>query len=124
MDPITGILINLIIGVVLSAASTLLKQAFAKPAAEQQQRTGTRGSAQMGGKVPQCFLMGTVGDAGKLEYRNTWGDVGGVPNAYMVDVRSFGDLPVTGLSGLYVNGVRMAAPDGVPLELGDPIPDY
>ncbi len=98
-------LIQLIVGLVLSAATTLLKQAFAKP---EDKRTGTRGSAQVGGKVPQYFLVGTVGEPGKFEYGNEWGDVGGVPNAHAVDVYSFGDLPITGLVGLFVNGVRVS----------------
>lgn len=104
MDPITGFLINLIIGFVISAASTLLQQAFAPPQ-DQQQRTGIRGSAQIGGKVPQYFLVGTVGEAGKLEYRNSWGESGGVPNAYLTSVYSFGDLPIIGLSRLFINGI-------------------
>ena len=104
MDPITGYLINLIIGLVISAASTLLKQAFSKPADAQKQATGTRGSAQIGGKVPQYFLIGTVGEAGKLEYRNAWGNDGEVPNAYLVNVHSFGDLPISAMTKLYANG--------------------
>jgi hypothetical protein len=45
--------------------------------------------------VPLSFLVGTIGVPGKLEYRNTWGEVDGTPNAYLVDVISFGDLPST-----------------------------
>src|SRR5690554_3332940 len=100
-------LLNLIIGVVLSLASTLLQQAFAPKPEEQRRRTGTRGATQFGGKVPQYFLVGTVGEPGKREYRNTWGTSGGVPNAYCVDVISFGDLPIAGMVGLFVNGVRV-----------------
>lgn len=117
-------LIQLIVGVILSVASTLLQQAFAPKSQEQQRRTGTRGTAQTGGKVPQYFLMGTVGDAGKFEYGNEWGDVGGVPNAHAVDVYSFGDLPITGLIGLFVNGVRVSLPDGAEIVQGLPVPEY
>lgn len=122
MDPITGFLINLIIGVVLSAASTLLKQAFSTPAQQQKKATGTRGTVQIGGKVPQYFLVGTVGEAGKLEYRNAWGNSGEVPNAYLTDVRSFGDLPLTALAGLFVNGVRHAIPTTGAVAQGYPVP--
>lgn len=100
----TGILINIVIGIVLSVASTLLQQAFFKPQ-EQQRRTGTRGSVLLGGKVPQYFLIGTVGEAGKREYRNTWGTAGEVPNANVTDVYSFGEVPITDLVGLFINGV-------------------
>ena len=98
-------LIQIIVGVLLSVASTLLQQAFAPQQTEQQRRTGTRGSAQIGGKVPQYFLVGTVGEAGKLEYQNAWGSAGEVPNAYLTSVRSFGDLPITAMTNVYINGV-------------------
>ena len=122
MDPITGFLINLLIGFVISAATTLLQQAFS-PQQDQQQRTGTRGSAQIGGKVPQYFLVGTVGEAGKLEYRNAWGESGGVPNAYLTSVSSFGDLPISDLVGLYVNGVRVTLTETGAVAQGYPVSD-
>jgi hypothetical protein len=118
-------LINIIVGVVLSLASTLLQQAFAPKPQEQQRRTGTRGSAQIGGKVPKSFLIGTVGDAGKLEYQNTWGSSGGTPNAYLTTVLSFGDLPISAISSMFVNGTRVTltttsgVTQGYPLGSGD-----
>lgn len=119
-----GFLIQLIVGVVLSIASTLLKQAFAPKTADQQSRTGTRGSAQIGGKVPQYFLVGTVGEAGKLEYQNAWGNNGEVPNAYLTNVSSYGDLPISALSGLYVNGVRVTLSATGAVAQGYPVPEY
>jgi hypothetical protein len=121
MDPITGFLINLIIGVILSAASTLLSQAFGP---KEQKRTGTRGSAQIGGKVPQYFLIGTVGEAGKLEYQNAWGNDGEVPNAYLTNVLSFGDLSITRMIGMFVNGVRVTFVEADPVAQGYPVPEY
>ncbi|WP_449395594.1 hypothetical protein [Devosia riboflavina] len=116
-----GFLINIVVGLVLSFASTLLQQAFAPKPQEQQQRTGTRGSAQIGGRVPQYFLVGTVGEAGKLEYRNAWGESNGVPNAYLTDVHSFGDLPISALSGLYINGVRQTISETGAVAQGYPV---
>lgn len=116
-----GFLINIVVGLVLSFASTLLQQAFAPKPQEQQQRTGTRGSAQIGGRVPQYFLVGTVGEAGKLEYRNAWGESNGVPNAYLTDVHSFGDLPISALSGLYINGVRQTIAETGAVAQGYPV---
>jgi hypothetical protein len=114
-------LINIIIGLVLSFASTLLQQAFAPKPTEQARRTGTRGSAQIGGKVPQYFLVGTVGEPGKLEYQNAWGNDGEVPNAYLTSVYSFGDLPITDLVGLFVNGVRVTLTESGAVAQGYPI---
>lgn len=116
-------IIQIIVGVLLSVASTLLQQAFAPKTQDQQRRTGTRGSTQIGGKVPQYFLVGTVGEAGKLEYRNAWGESDGVPNAYLTNVTSFGDLPVSDLVGLYVNGVRVTLTETGAVAQGYPVAD-
>jgi hypothetical protein len=116
-----GFLINLVVGVVLSIASTLLQQAFAPKREEQKRRTGTRGSSQVGGKVPQYFLVGTVGDAGKFEEGGEWGNDGEVPNAYTTDVHSYGDLPIAGISALFVNGVRYAVPSTGAVAQGFPV---
>lgn len=90
--------LNLIIGLVLSIGSTLLQQALApkpKPTDQTANRiNGFRGSVQTGGQVNQSFLIGTIGTAGKLEYRSAWGASGGTPNAYLVDVISYGDLAI------------------------------
>lgn len=99
-------LIQLIVGVILSAVSTLIQQALAPKQQEQNTLRGFRGSVQTGGKVPQSFLIGTIGVPGKLEYRNSWGSAGGTPNAYLVDVISFGDLPIAAMTGLYVNAEK------------------
>ncbi|WP_240233624.1 phage tail protein [Devosia lacusdianchii] len=119
-----GFLINIVLGLVLSLASTLLQQAFAPKPAEQQRQTGTRGSAQIGGKVPQYFLVGTVGEPGKLEYQNAWGNDGQVPNAYLTSVRSFGDLPIADMVGLFVNGVRVTLSEAGVVAQGYPVPEY
>ena len=118
MDPFTAIFINIIVGLVLSVGSTLLQQALA-PKPKQQAATvpGFRGQVQTGGTVNQSFLIGTIGSAGKLEYRSTWGDSGGTPNAYLVDVISFGDLTIAGSTpqAMWVNTqpVTVSASSGV-----------
>lgn len=117
-------LIQIILGIVLTVGSTLLKQAFSPQQEQQPASTGTRGSVQIGGKVPQYFLIGTVGEAGKLEYRNAWGQDGEVPNAYLVNVHSLGDLPISGFVGLFVNGVRVSIPTIGGDDRGYPVPQY
>jgi hypothetical protein len=96
-------LIQLIVGVILSIASTLIQQALTPKSKTGNVARGYRGSVQTGGTVPQSFLVGTIGVPGKLEYRNTWGTSGGTPNAYLVDVISLGDLPISGVTGFFVN---------------------
>ncbi|QDZ10514.1 phage tail protein [Devosia ginsengisoli] len=119
MDPFS-LVIQLVVGLVLSLASTLLKQAFSRPQ-DQKTATGTRGTVSIGGRVPQSFLIGTVADAGKLEYRNAWGNDGEVPNAYLTDVYSFGDLPVTGMAGIFVNGIRRTVSGTGVVAQGNPV---
>ncbi|WP_417585148.1 hypothetical protein [Pelagibacterium sp.] len=120
-DPIS-LLIRLVVGVVLYAASTLFDQA--KKREQQKRTTGTRGSTQFGGRVPQYFLIGTVGEPGKQEYQDTWGNSGEVPNANLVDVISFGDMPISALSGLYVNGSKVTLATSGSDERGSPISEY
>lgn len=113
-------LINLLIGVVLSVVSTLAQQAFAP----KQQGRGIRGTIQSGGKVPLSFLIGTIGVPGKLEYRNTWGTAGGTQNAYLVDVISFGDLPISDFTGLWVNGQEVTVEGSGHVTQGYPVTEY
>lgn len=116
-----GFLINLVVGVVLSLASTLLQQAFAQ---KPKTATGTRSTVEIGGKVPQYFLMGTVAEAGKREYRNAWGHNGDVPNAYLTDVLSFGDLPITAMIGGFVNGTRITLGSTGAVAQGFKVPEF
>ncbi|KKC39500.1 hypothetical protein WH87_04695 [Devosia epidermidihirudinis] len=111
-------IIQFVVGIVLSLASSLFQQATAQ---KQQKATGTRGSAQVGGKVPQYFLMGTVGEPGKFEYGNSWGEANGVPNAYSVDVYSFGDLAINDMVGLFVNATRVPLTTAGAVEQGNPV---
>lgn len=94
-------LIQLVVGVILSVASTLYQQSQQQKA--QERRPGFRGTVQTGGKTPRSFLVGTIAVPGKQVYWNSWGESGGTPNAYAVDVLSFGDLPITAFTGLWVN---------------------
>lgn len=123
MDPFTAILINIVIGLVLTGVSTLAQQAFGPKPGDGRQVAGFRGTYQSGGQVPQSFLVGTIGVAGKLEYRNTWGNSGDVPNAYLVDVLSFGDLPVTAVTALWVNSQPVTL-SGSAVTQGTPVPQY
>ena len=114
-------LIQFVISIALSLASSLMQQAFGS---KEQRATGTRGSASLGGKIPQYFLMGTIAEAGKREYRGSWGEVDGVPNAYVTDVHSFGDLPISALVGMFVGGARVTLPTTGLVARGYPVPEY
>jgi hypothetical protein len=118
MDPI-----SFLISIIITVASTLAQQAFA-PKPQDAGPRGYRGSIATGGKVPQSFLVGTVGTAGKLEYRHSWGKSGGTPNAYLVDVVSFGDLPGCAMTGLFINGEKVTLSTSGHVQQGYPVSEY
>lgn len=114
-------LIQIVVGLVLSIASSLLQQA---QRVEESKTTGRRGSSTIGGRVPQYFLIGTVGLEGKLEYRGSWGNDGEVPNAYLTSVFSFGDLPITAMTALYVSSTAMTLQTATTAPQGNAVPQY
>ncbi|RYE43604.1 MAG: hypothetical protein EOP24_27655 [Hyphomicrobiales bacterium] len=105
--PIIGWLVQLVIGVALSFAASLIQQALAP----KQKEPGVRGSVTMGGDEPLSFIIGRYGSAGHKEYEGTWGSSGDTPNAYHTRVLSFSDLPVRGYHRFFVYGeaVTLAA---------------
>jgi hypothetical protein len=86
-------LIQIVVAIVLSIASTLIQQALAKRP-EEQRKPGVRGEIQVGGDNPLACILGRYATAGQFEYANTWGTPGGLPNAKFVKVVSVSDLPV------------------------------
>lgn len=122
MPFLLSILLNVVVGVVLSVASTLIQQAFGSKS--QQQTRGYRGTTQRGGTVPLSFLVGTIGVPGKQEDQNAWGVIDGTPNAYLVDIISFGDLPVDGFEGLFVNGAEVTVQGTGHVAQGYPVTEY
>lgn len=115
-------LIQLIIGLVLSAASSLLQGTLRQD--QKRPAQGVRGDVQVGGDNPLAFIIGRYATAGQLEYAGTWGDSTKTPNARYVEVRSVSDLPVRALAGFFVNGSRVTL-DGTPhATLGYPVLQY
>ncbi len=99
-------LINLLVGIALSLASTLIQQMFAQD--EKQKVQGVRGTLQTGGDNPLAFIMGLYSTGGQLEYAGTWGNDGETPNAFYTKVISLSDVPIQGVSGIYVGGERVS----------------
>jgi hypothetical protein len=114
-------LIQIIVGLVLTIASTLIQQAFVPKAKTTQ--AGFRGTLQTGGDVPMSFVVGTHGLAGKLEYANTFGTSGGTPNAFLTQVISFSDLPCHDFISLFVNSEEVTIEASGHTSLGYPVPE-
>lgn len=90
--------LNAAVGIGLSMAVQALTKV------DQPQAGGVRGKMQSGGDVPRSFLMGTRATAGSLVYANTWGEVKKTPNAYLTQVIALSDVPVSGVTAMWVNG--------------------
>ena len=118
-----GIIINLVIGLVLSLASTLISAIFQQDN-QKQKVAGVKGAIQKGGDHPLAFIMGFYGTAGHLKYAGTWGNVGETPNAHYSKVISVSDLPVRGLAGFFVNGKRVTLAPGDTGSLGRAVLEY
>ncbi|MCO4316351.1 phage tail protein [Phyllobacterium sp. 21LDTY02-6] len=122
-DPITGLvsllvssigslgtLGQLIVGAALSVGSTLLQRAMTPK--NKQAVPGIQGQIQVGGDNPLSFIFGTYATAGQLEYVNTAGNSGKTPNAYLTQVVTLSDLPVTAiLPKVWINGERCTIDD-------------
>ncbi|MEZ5790515.1 MAG: hypothetical protein R3D34_06900 [Nitratireductor sp.] len=91
---------QIIVGIALQVGGSLL----AKAKAGKQRQPGIRSQVQIGGDVPVSILLGHVATAGSRVYAGTWNAPGGSPNEYFVDVIALSDLPVAGLSGIFIDG--------------------
>ncbi len=95
---VSAFALNAAVGIGLSMAAQALTKA------DQPQVAGVRGKMQSGGDVPRSFLMGTRATAGSLIYANMWGKVKKTPNAYLTQVIQLSDVPISGVTAMWVNG--------------------
>ncbi len=107
-----------VIGAVLQAAVGVGLNLIAKALAGKPEETpfSINGQLQSGGDVPRSFIIGHTVTAGSLVYANTWGKSGKTPNAYFTQVIALSDIPIAGVSQLFVNGEAVTIgtldPDG------------
>lgn len=113
---------SLIVSLVFFAAQTLIQLATRQD--QQARQAGFKGTAQVGGDHPLAFIMGFYATAGKLEYAGSWGTAGETPNAYLTKIYTLSDLPVRGLRGVLVNGVRCTLGDTPHATRGYPVLEY
>ncbi|WP_309086379.1 phage tail protein [Chelativorans sp.] len=93
--------ISLAFGIALKVGGSLLLQATAK----KQAQPGITAQVQLGGANSGSFIVGTYATAGQLEYIGTWGRSGKTPNAYVSQVISLSDVPLSAiLPRIWVNG--------------------
>jgi hypothetical protein len=122
-------LLQLVAGIAINLVVSLAQQAFApKPPAQAVAKgptsRGFRGQATFGGVTPLKIALGTYGVAGHLEYRGTWGNAGETPNAYLTDVLSLADLPITAVTARWVNSNPVALNGTGHVSQGYPVDEY
>jgi len=98
-------LVNLLIGIALNLAATVVQLIFAQDQKEQQ--SGIKGTIQKGGDNPLAFIMGFFATPGQFEYAGTWGTIDETPNSFYTIVISLSDLPVSANTGVFVNDERV-----------------
>jgi hypothetical protein len=76
------------------------------------QTNGVQGTMQAGGDVPRSIPFGRRCTAGSLAYANTWGATGKTPNAYFTQVIALSDIPISGVSAVWVNGAPVTVDTG------------
>jgi len=96
---VSAIALNAAVGIGLQLAVQSLK---GKP--DDPEPLGVRGKMQAGGDVPRSIILGRRASAGSLVYANTWGQADKTPNAYFTQVIALSDMPVSGMTAMWVNG--------------------
>jgi hypothetical protein len=123
LGPVGAFLLKAAVGVGLSLAAQALS---GKPKSAKAQPFNINGDIQGGGALPRSFLMGYYSTAGSLVWANTWGKDSGTPNAWLTQVIALSDMPVKGLLGLWVDGVKVTydPAHNNDTEFGYSIPQY
>ncbi|MBZ9653554.1 phage tail protein [Phyllobacterium lublinensis] len=96
---LSAALLKAVVGIGLSYAAQAL--AGKKPEAA---RFSVNGTVQSGGDVARSIILGHTTTAGSLVYANSWGESNKTPNAYFTQVIALSDVPITGITQLWVNG--------------------
>lgn len=122
---IGSMLLRFVLGTAITLGLSLLSKASTPKISDKP--IGIKTDVQVGGDNPLSFLLGHTATAGKLEYANTWGTVGGTPNAYCTLVYSLSDIPIIGLRNrIWVNGEECTidTTDTSTPDLGFPVEEY
>ncbi|WP_430259774.1 hypothetical protein [Neorhizobium sp. IRS_2294] len=101
LGAVGSLIAKVLLTVALNLASTLLQRMTAKK--QKQQAVGVKLEIQMGDDLPVSTTIGRYATAGKRKYAGTYGSIGGTPNAMFVDVIELGNMPVSGLQGLWID---------------------
>ncbi|WP_299648030.1 phage tail protein [uncultured Jannaschia sp.] len=76
------------------------------------------------GIVARSFIVGTYATKGSIVYRNSYGTGSDDPTEKFVVVYALSDLPVRGLSRMWINGQECSLQNGTPGPRGWVIPEF
>ncbi|MDJ1632240.1 phage tail protein [Rhizobium rhizogenes] len=97
-----GIVAKLVLGIALNVGASLLQRALTKN--QNTTQSGIRTDVASGGDNSLAFIVGTYATAGSHEYVGSWGNAGKTPNAYLTQVRTLSDLPISGITNrIWIN---------------------
>ncbi|WP_065091646.1 phage tail protein [Rhizobium leucaenae] len=97
-----GVIGKLVLSVAINVGISLIEKATAKKS-DTSTPSGVKLEISMGDDQPMSFVLGNYATAGRRKYIGTWGDDGKTPNAYLTDVIELGNLPASGLNGLWAD---------------------
>ena len=87
-------LVQAVLGLAVAVGSTLLNMALAPK--EKEPNFGVKLQVQVGDDQPVSTCIGLYATTGKRKYIGSYGDIGGTPNAMLVDVLELGSIPTSG----------------------------
>ena len=114
-------LVRIGIGLILNGVAS----AIARRKQGKQKTPGVTIQLQQGADTPRSFIIGQGATGGSLVYHNSWGSIGGTPNAYYSRVTALSDLPVAGLAEVWIDGVLVTLDlENEDADKGFPVVEY
>ena len=122
LGAIAGVAINAAIGLGLSFVAQAIR---GKSRSSTPTVGGASGKLQAGGAIRRSFLLGRGMAEPTLVYDSYFGEAGGTPNAYLVQVIALADLPGHTLEEVWLYGEKLTwNPLATPSTEGIAIPEY
>lgn len=116
-------LTQIILGVALKVGMSLLQMAMT-PDAPEQKPVGVKLQVEVGDDRPVSTTIGSYATSGKRKYIGSYGDQDGTPNSHLTEVIELGNIPVSALNGIWIDGEKCKILWDEPVSRGYPIKEY
>lgn len=114
---------QIVLGLALSVGSTLLQMALA-PDAPKLPAVGVKLQVEVGDDKAVSTTIGRTATRGRRKYIGSYGDQDGTPNSHLTEVIELGNLPVSGLNGIWIDDEKCTILWDEPVSRGYPIEEY